>query len=463
MTAQTSGRSATGRPVNRFAGRTGPGQGGEVPTATLLDGARTLATVMLPVVARGAIVRRPRVVGLVERIDGDRRAVAQMQRVRERYGPGPVQVRIPGRRFTFLLEPDQVHRVLAQSPEPFATATREKRGALSHFQPRGVLISDPAGRARRRPLNDAALQPGRAVHEHGARMAALISEEVDALLADVDRVGVLDWDAYVTAWMRIVRRIVLGDDARDDDAVTDDLLRLRKAGNWSFFAPTHLATRRRFLARMRAYLERAEPGSLAARLAAARAPRGSAPHEQIPQWLFAYDAGAWSSFRALALLSTFPEAGARARAEAGVAPDLPYLRACVLESLRLWPTTPAILRDTTAPTTWSSGTLPAGASVVLFAPFFHRDDTRLPQAHRFSPELWLDARTEADWPLVPFSGGPGMCPGRDVVLLTASTVLARLLAARGFRLEGGAPLSADAPMPGTLSPFRLRFSTTRPS
>ncbi|MGY1709360.1 cytochrome P450 [Geodermatophilus sp. SYSU D00758] len=123
----------------------------------------------------------------------------------------------------------------------------------------------------------------------------------------------------------------------------------------------------------------------------------------------------------------------------------------------MWPTTPAILRDTTAETRWASGALPAGASVLVFTPFFHRDETRLPVAHRFAPELWLADREEGDWPLVPFSAGPAVCPGREVVLLTASVLLATLVHQHGWRLTRGT-LDPGRPLPGTLNPFALRFT-----
>lgn len=80
--------------------------------------------------------------------------------------------------------------------------------------------------------------------------------------------------------------------------------------------------------------------------------------------------------------------------------------------------------------------LRAGASVVLYAPFFHRDDTQVPKAHRFAPELWLRERTDDDWPLLPFSGGPAMCPGRNVVLLTASVMLGALSERHRFSVTG---------------------------
>ncbi|MDD9208186.1 cytochrome P450 [Georgenia sp. 10Sc9-8] len=434
-----------------------PSTEGQVPTTSAADGARALAGVVLPVLARGAIARRPRAVLGAQAAELDARAVRTMRHLRERYGPGPVQVRIPRRRFTFLLEPDQVHRVLNASPEPFAAATREKRGALGHFQPEGVLVSSPEERAVRKPFNDDVLEAGSPVHQHGQKMADAVQEEMDALLGHVEFTGTLVWDDFVRAWMRMVRRIVLGDSARDDEAVTDDLVRLRKDANWSFVKPTRRGHRDRLLRRLADYVDRAEPGSLAQMVASVPAPPGTEPHQQIPQWLFAFDAGTWATVRALALVAAHPGAAQRARDELPQSPDLPFLRATVLESLRLWPTTPAILRDTTEETAWAGGSLPAGASVMIFAPFFHRDDTRVPEAHRFAPELWMRERTDADWPFVPFSGGPAMCSGRNVVLLAASTALGRLLERHDFTLEDP-PLSADRPLPGTLSPFHLRFT-----
>lgn len=429
-----------------------------VPATSTLDALRTLTHVVLPVVARGAIVRRPRVVALAERTGADTRAVAQMQRLRDRYGPGPVRVRLPGRQFTVVLDPAHVHRVLRETPWPFSAATREKRGALGHFQPEGVLISSPEARARRRPFNEEVLDAGRTMHRLAGPMSTAVREEALVLLESVDQDGVLTWDAFAMAWWRVIRRVVLGESARNDEAVTDDLLSLRRRANWSFLAPSTSRVRGRFLRRVADYVQRAEPGSLAGSVAETPAPAGTVPHQQIPQWLFAYDAMGWASYRALALLATHPDAVVRARAELHQAPDLPFLRATLLESLRLWPTTPAILRDTTAETRWETGVLPAGASVLVFAPFFHRDETRLTEANRFAPELWLPGWHEEDRPFVPFSAGPAACPGRDVVLLTASVLLATLVHQHDWRLTRG-PLDRTRPMPGTLDPFRLRFTT----
>lgn len=431
-------------------------------TASVRETAGIVSGVLAPLVARGVIVRRPRALAMVERVDADRRAVARLQRLRARHGSGPLRLRVPGRSMAVVLAPDHVRRVLDETPEPFTPATREKRAALGHFQPHGVLISPMPERAERRRFNEAVLQTSEPVHGDAGAVITKVGEEMALLLAESERAGELTWDAFATAWWRMVRRVVLGDAARDDQQVSDLLLRLRFDANWAFLRRKRTGTRDEFLRRLEGYVERAEPGSLAHLVATTPAGRGTVPIEQIPQWLFASDAAAWASFRALGLLASHPAQAAAAREElAGrdlTAPqDLPYLRACVLESLRLWPTTPAVLRDTTASTTWDGGELPAGTSLLIYAPLFHRDDEHLDFAHRFAPEVWLDETTTRDWPLIPFSAGPGECGGKNLVLLMTSSALAPIVGRGRLRQAAGARFDPAEPLPGTLSPFRLRF------
>jgi cytochrome P450 len=97
------------------------------------------------------------------------------------------------------------------------------------------------------------------------------------------------------------------------------------------------------------------------------------------------------------------------------------------------------------------------ASILIFTLYFHGDDENLPYADRFAPELWLDERPGSGWPLVPFSGGPGICPARDLVPMIASATIAALLASRRIGLKSPTRLSPDEPRPGTLDNFSLRF------
>lgn len=435
-------------------------------TASALDTALVLGTALAPVVARGVIIRRPRAVALAEKADADRLLVRTLQRLRSRYGTAPLRLAVPGRSVVLVLDDADVHRVLAGSPEPFATTTPEKRGALGHFQPHGVLISHGADRADRRRFNESALDTDRPLHHLEEPMAAVVREEAHALLAEADRTGVLDWDAFGKAWMRIVRRVALGDSARDDRELTELLARLRAAGNWSFAHPRRRDLREEFLQRLRQQLEKAEPGSLAA--AAADAPTSPRTHpvEQVPQWLFAFDPAGLAAFRALALLAGHP-AEQRAVADdlADRDPsrphDLPLLRAAVLESVRLWPTTPAILRETTTTTRLGERVLPAKTLVVVLTPFFHRDDERLPYADRFAPAIWQDGSARESLSLVPFSAGPAVCPGQNLVLLLTSTLLAALLQHHEVALTSRPRLYPGRRIPGTLNPYGLRFSVAR--
>jgi cytochrome P450 len=139
----------------------------------------------------------------------------------------------------------------------------------------------------------------------------------------------------------------------------------------------------------------------------------------------------------------------------------PFLRACMLESVRLWPTTPILLRETTADTTWCDGphrfTVPPPATVLIPVPAFHRDQNLLPFANDFVPDIWLDGRAQQCPQLVPFSAGPAECPGRNLVLFVTSTLLANLLDAMDLTVKSKPRLPAGRPLPLTLTQFGLTF------
>jgi cytochrome P450 len=444
-----------------------------VATASVPDTLAAVSQVLLPVLGKGVIVRRPPVVAMAERLDLDRRAVQRMQHLSDTYEPGPLLLQVPGRHLGLILDPDDAKRVLSGSPAPFAPATREKRAALSHFQPHGVLASQGAERADRRRFNEQVLGSDLAVHPRAGALLDKVVAEADVLVDRVREAGELTWDDYATAWLRAVRRVVLGDAARDDHAVTDLLGDLRASANWAFLKPKQRQTRERFLRQLRGHLDRAEPDSLAGVIAATPTTEVTEPEQQVPQWLFAYDAATWAGYRALALIAAHREHADRFLDElASVDLHQPHqligLRASVLESLRLWPTTPIILREATAETTWATGTMPAGTTLAIFAPYFHRDDRRVPFSDRFAPQVW-EGRTGGrelgnltdEWPLLPFSAGPAVCPGRNLVLLTTSAFLGVLVSRLDPQLPREHALHHGPPLPGTLDMFALRFRAGR--
>jgi cytochrome P450 len=433
-----------------------------LPKASLSDTLGIIADVIVPTLSKGVIIRRPRVVGLAESLNLDQRAVRRLQRVRAKYGTGPLLLAIPLRSQAVILEPEHVHRVLDGSPEPFSPATSEKRSALSHFEPDVSLITPGPERAERRRFNDEVLDSGRPVHGMADDFLAVLEEEAERILAQVRATRELTWDGFIDPWFRMVRRVVLGQAAADDRELTDILVRLRQAANWAFLRPKRKGLREQFHERVNGYLARAEEGSLAAAIAAMPKSAATAPSDQVAQWLFAFDPAGMATFRALALLASHPDHAERARQETREfgpkrCRNLPYLRACLRESLRLWPTTPAILRQSTQETRWETGSMPKGTGILIFAPYFHRDDERLPYAHRFAPELWLDERVRGGWPLVPFSAGPAICPAQHLVPMLGSAMLAALLSEGDWRLDRPKRLAPGNPLPGTLDNYSLRF------
>ena len=310
--------------------------------------------------------------------------------------------------------------MLAESPEPFATETREKRAALAHFEPKNLLISHGSERAERRRFHEEALDSHHPVHRLADGFLHVVNSEAEHLRKGLRSPAELTWAHFSDAWFRIVRQVVLGRAARDDNQLSRIMAKLRSSGNWAFLWPRRRGLRDQFRNRIRGYLEQADPDSLSGIMARFHADGEIAPEHQVPQWLFAFDPAGMTTFRTLALLATHPKHARIAREEITHdtgAQGLSFLRAAVLESLRLWPTSPLVLRESTQPTAWETGVIPAHAGIVIYSPFFHRDNERLPYADKFSPEIWLDSTTGPAGSLIPFSKGPAICPRRNLVLV----------------------------------------------
>ncbi|MCP3804386.1 hypothetical protein NLX83_34475 [Allokutzneria sp. A3M-2-11 16] len=274
----------------------------------------------------------------------DKRLVHLLQRLRDKYGDDRLQLRVPGRSFSLVLSREDVHRVLSD-----------------------------------------------AVSCTPANVEKEISPEV----------GPLDWDGFATMWWRLVRRIVLGDSAADDSRITARLKSLRENAKWSYFHRKHAEHREIFLRDIRSYVDRAEPGSLAERIAQLPKSADVRPESQVAHWLFAFDAAGMATFRTLALLASHPS----------IPRDQDHLRASVLESLRLWPTTPLVLRDSTVD----------GSTLLIPAPF---------------------------------------CPERDLVLFVAAKALSTLFLEHDFLLTSHPQLANHKPLPEVLNPLGLRFAVT---
>ncbi|KAH7324595.1 cytochrome P450 [Stachybotrys elegans] len=131
---------------------------------------------------------------------------------------------------------------------------------------------------------------------------------------------------------------------------------------------------------------------------------------------------------------------------------LPFLRCCLNETLRLYPTLPMNLRFANKPTVLPRGggadgkspvMLPKGSGIVFSAYHLHRLQSIYgPDSRVYRPERWEDgelikrARPGAGY--VDFNAGPRLCLGKDFALMEASYAIIRVLQAYpGIRLAPG--------------------------
>ncbi|MEW2417305.1 cytochrome P450 [Streptomyces sp. NPDC046866] len=196
---------------------------------------------------------------------------------------------------------------------------------------------------------------------------------------------------------------------------------------------------------------------------AGRAAPHAGPAARPQPWLRAVDTVPGTLLRTLLLLGAHPaeQTAAAAEAAASASPrDLVRMRACVLESLRLYPAVPELVRITRAETEWRGVRHPAGTCVLLPAHFHQRDPAHVPAAHVFVPGRWKTPGADEDLRLSPFGHGPGRCPGDRLGLLLTTALCAELLRRR--RITGVRPvLDPPGPLPAVLDPRGIRLTLTR--
>jgi cytochrome P450 len=116
---------------------------------------------------------------------------------------------------------------------------------------------------------------------------------------------------------------------------------------------------------------------------------------------------------------------------------LPYLRACLDESLRLFPPTPHGLgRETPAEgSVILDEFIPGGTSVSMAAFIAHRDESIFPNADKYIPERWLGEKGKELQPyFLAFSAGARGCIGRNISYLEQTVALASVLHRYNFAL-----------------------------
>ncbi|RSS79149.1 cytochrome P450 [Streptomyces sp. WAC06614] len=444
-----------------------------------VENARFVLTQVLPAFAKGIGELRAPVVSAAVRLRQTDWAAATLRALRSRYGGAPVLVRALSGDVLLLLDPADVRQFFAEPVERLALDAHDKVRALGVLEPNGVICSHGPLREARRAVNDRALAAGRTVHPSCAPYLAVVDEECAPLTAGPR----LDQATVQRAVERIGRRIVLGDRAAGDEELHRRLRRLREEANWLGLRKSRNRANERLYAataaRLAEYAADAPAHTLLGRALAEPSAPEVDPVGQVPHWFFALDGVGTTVAQTLLLLAAHPaeqdavrdevrDAGREAGRDAapdeggGAGPGTradSRLRACVQESLRLWPLVPALVRVTRAETTWRGVVHPAGTTVLVPAGFLQRDPAHVPAADLFVPGRWLTAGADHDTRTAPFSHGGGRCPGDQLGLLLTAAVCARVL--RDHRVGGVRPaLDPHRPLPGAVEATAIQLTLT---
>jgi cytochrome P450 len=418
--------------------------------ASIIEGVRFTAQVGIPNVAQGLFKKRQAVVSVVGKLPADHLAFKLVEGLARKYGPDPFWVRVGAEETLLLTHPDDIKIVLGGSPSPFASDPEAKRKGMTAFQPTALSISRGDLWADRRAFAEAVLQTGSPLHSLASTFAAITAEEADALLAAG---GELTFDQVNAAFQRLTRRVVLGAAAADDTALTDQLGELMSAGNKMPGKPADGYDE--FHARLAAYVAKPDAQALTGLVAGAPSTDETDVPGQLIHWLFAMgDTLPANLFRTLALLSAHPDALARVRKEGAGSGEVKeiagagYLAGCILEAMRLWPTTGLFGRVQAEEYRWTNGQkTPVGTQLLIHNLFNHRNSERIPFADRFAPEEWSEGTAGDDWSFNFFSHGPQGCPGAGMSIFLGQAFLGRLLAQATPTVTSGPTVDAAKPLP----------------
>lgn len=150
---------------------------------------------------------------------------------------------------------------------------------------------------------------------------------------------------------------------------------------------------------------------------------------------------------------------------------MPYLRACIKESLRLNPLNGGVMRQTNQDLELDGFKIPKGTDIVLNTEDIMRESKYYPEALKFIPERWLREDSEvkmkcpnakkSDIPFIymPFGFGPRMCVGKRIVDLELEIGITKIL--RNFKVEYNYPpekVFSSYLMNFPKAPLRFKFT-----
>ncbi|HLM27042.1 MAG TPA: cytochrome P450 [Thermoleophilaceae bacterium] len=423
-----------------------------LPEASVEESFRVVFLGVLPAVSRGLFSPRPKVTRLQTSIDADRRTVAALGEIRRKH-PGQ-GVKLLGGRIVVLWGPDAIAEVLEQSADVYDSGSGAKGKGMRHFQPDALTLSQGEEWRDRRRFTESVLATSERVHPLADRFLAVASEEVEAL-----RLGsTLEWKDFERLFDRLTLRVIFGDRARGDQELTELLEKLMSEAN-RLVGLSQGDDFYEFYGMLESQLRDPEPGSLISRFADAPQSDSTRVVHQLPHWMFAMrDTLATNVYRALAAIAAQPEVERRVLedlegtdiGDPSQLDGLTYLEGCLQETMRLWPTTPLLARQTTREATLAGDQIDEGAQVMMLNVFNHRDPQTAPDIDRMKPEREPDVRFNH------LSGGSQNCPGGPLVSLLGKAVLAQFFSRYRMHLREPA-LPSEGDMPHMLDAFALRF------
>jgi cytochrome P450 len=213
-----------------------------------------------------------------------------------------------------------------------------------------------------------------------------------------------------------------------------------------------------FIAQARARMDaeprlRSQPANLIEAMIAARDTEGSGLDDGdvagnvLTMLLAGEDTTANTLAWMIYLLSRNPAALERARAEVRSvlgarellenyedAPRLPFIDACINETMRLKPVAPILMLEAARETMVGTLEVPRGTLLMCLMRAGATDERRFPDAQAFAPERWSAMTSNSPKRVaMPFGAGPRLCPGRYLAILEMKMVMAMLLG--GFHIE----------------------------
>lgn len=427
-------------------------------TLSLWDSVRYNLAHVLPAYMRGLFTPNRFWTGFWAALEYDAAAVKFVNKMRNKYHSDYLYLYLLTTKSLLVLDPKGINHALDKSPETYADA-KLKRVGMSHFQPDALTISRGNEWRDRRAFNESVLNTGEEVHELADIFIDIIGAETSNTLQQTK--GKLAWDDFSRLFERIMLQIIFGKDV-SAPALLHSLRKMMHESNRGF--GLHKSSYfDAFYASLSHRRQNSYTPSLAMLCSHAPVSEVTKVDYQIPHWMFAMaDTLAINTARAVALIIAHPFAETRVREEIENANidsghgvnQLRYLEGCVQEAMRLWPTTPMLVREAIRDDMINGVHIPAGTQLIILNSSNHRDRNHIDFADKFLPQHWIDKKIDNRFNHL--SNGRQICAGKDLALLIAKAVIANLLSGHRYILERPS-IDPGKPLPYLYNHFHIRF------